>query len=506
MKWRQTTCQLGVRVVQQTLRTARCYALDIIEQKEIGKKLKNMNKQIFTIGYEIPTLSNKDIDFYKDLSLMDADILLISPDSLEPRGDWVSFTQSDDGCYNVDASKTYINKMSRLRKEMQDHLSSGKNIFLLLSKEEKFRLANGVSSPKKGQHTYSTETFSNYSVLPISIGSLTSASGKHVEFAGDPIFSDFYKNFNKHLEYQLYIENSKEARIIFTGKDKAKILGAVYKVGSGHIVALPYLGYDEKKFIKYDKVKKGNFWTDEACKFGKMLIDCLLKIDQQLANVIDKTPPPEWVLDTKFSTEKETLIKNVIEKNLDDIKKIEKKNDELKQTLKNEEILKDLLFENGKPLECAVIESLKILGYEAGSYNDGELELDQVIISPEKIRFIGECEGKDDKDINITKFRQLVESLNADFARDEVDEKALGILFGNSERLKIPEERTLDFTKKCKIGAEREKIALIKTVDLFYVAKYLKENLDADFQKKCRDAIYNGLGEIVVFPEIPKNE
>lgn len=42
---------------------------------------------------------------------MDADILLISPDSLEPRGDWVSFTVRDGGCYNVGASKEYKQKI-----------------------------------------------------------------------------------------------------------------------------------------------------------------------------------------------------------------------------------------------------------------------------------------------------------------------------------------------------------------------------------------------------------
>jgi hypothetical protein len=126
-----------------------------------------------------------------------------------------------------------------------------------------------------------------------------------------------------------------------------------------------------------------------------------------------------------------------------------------------------------------------------------------VTSSPEKNRYIGETEGKDNKDINVTKFRQLVDALNADFARVEVKEKAFGILFGNAERLKEPEKRKLDFTAKCKSGAEREKIALVRTIDLFAVAKYLNENDDEKFKKECREAIHKGLGKIVVFPEIP---
>ncbi|UTN02828.1 hypothetical protein L0669_15995 [Flavobacterium bizetiae] len=67
-----------------------------------------------------------------------------------------------------------------------------------------------------------------------------------------------------------------------------------------------------------------------------------------------------------------------------------------------------------------------------------------------------------------------------------------------------PKSRKLDFTEKCKIGAEREKIALVRTSDLFMVIKYLRENENDEFKKKCRDAIYNGLGKIVKFPNIPK--
>jgi len=204
--------------------------------------------------------------------------------------------------------------------------------------------------------------------------------------------------------------------------------------------------------------------------------------------------------------EKRIRNKKAIDKNTKEIEKIKLRNEKLQVELEEEQALKDLLFEQGKPLENAVIESLKVLGYEAENYDDGELELDQVINSPEGQRFIGECEGKDNKDINITKFRQLLESLNADFAREEVEEKAFGILFGNPERLKNPAERTLDFTKKCKICAEREKIALIKTTDLFVVTKYLKENKDTAYQKACRKAIHDGLGKIVRFPSIPKKK
>jgi len=237
---------------------------------------------------------------------------------------------------------------------------------------------------------------------------------------------------------------------------------------------------------------------------GDNFVKCLLEISKKLTDESEKTPTPEWVLKKQYLGKKEKKLYDSIDNNSENIANIMQENERLKIELEKEIKLKDLLFEQGKPLENAVIKALKILGYQAENYDDGDLEMDQVIISPEKNRYIGENEGKDNKDINITKFRQLVDALNADFARDEVKEKAFGILFGNPERLKDPEKRKLDFTTKCKSGAKKENIALVKTVDLFAVAKFLNENDDKKFKKDCRNAIHKGLGNIVVFPAIPK--
>ena len=465
-----------------------------------------MSKKIFSIGYEVPGNHAEYVDFSSEKSLMDADILLISPGSLRPSGDWVSFSSSDGGCYNVEASKKYKQKMSHLQKEIKDHTDSGRSVFIFLTPEEKKCLAYAVSTTK-GQRSYSTETYSNYNFLPIGLGTLTSASGNHVQFCANSIFGDFYKKFEKHLEYQAYIENLKNAQIVFTGKNKAKILGAVYKIGAGNLIVLPCLKYDYDKFVKTKKDKNGkekSYWTDAASKFGHSLVECLVKISNELSASTDKTPAPEWVNnEPAFVGTKEKQIVHSIasaEKKLSDLKKeIEKLNTELSE----EQVLKDLLFEQGKPLEKAVIKALKILGYNAENYNDGDLEMDQIIISPEGHRYIGECEGKNEKDIDISKFRQLTDSMNEDYAREEVEEKAFGILFGNPQRFTPWDKRTLDFTKKCKSGAEREKIALIKTADLYKVTKYLTENEDKQFQKGCRESIHKGLGAVIAFPDLP---
>ena len=189
-----------------------------------------------------------------------------------------------------------------------------------------------------------------------------------------------------------------------------------------------------------------------------------------------------------------------IENHKSEILKKQKEIENLKLKLDEQESLKDLLFETGKPLENAVIKALKILNYQAENYDDGKLELDQIIYSPEGERFIGECEGKDNKDIDVSKFRQLLDGLNADFEKEEVNEKAVGLLFGNPQRLLNPSERTLTFTQKCMTGAKRENIGLIKTEDLFLVCRHILENNDDKFAEKCRKAISQQLGQIIKFP------
>ena len=466
-----------------------------------------MEKQIFTIGYTIPTFDKSHVDFYDDLSLMDADVLLISPDALEPRGDWVNFTTSDGGCYNVAASKTYKQKMSSLRKEIEDYLNAGKNVFILLTKKEEYQLANSVSSERKGQNTFNTEMYGNYNFLPTNIGALTSASGKHVEFSGNPTFSDFYEKFGKDLEYQLYIENPSGAQIIFTGKDKTKILGAIYKIKNGHLVVLPFIKYDEEKFTEYrgkGKEKK-EYWTKEATQFGKSLTKALVDIDKALRKGGDKTPPPDWTNEADFYLAQEQVLQKDVEKKTKEIEKLILQKNELLTKIDEEIKLRGLLFEKGKILENAIGIALKILGYKAENYNDGNLELDHIITSPEGDRFIGEAEGKDTSAINIDKFRQLATNIQEDLQRDEVENPAIGILFGNGFRLTKPSERAEQFTTKCINTAKSSNCVLLRTADLFRVAKYTKELKDENFAKSCRDMIKDSLGKIVEFPTLPTN-
>ncbi len=96
-------------------------------------------------------------------------------------------------------------------------------------------------------------------------------------------------------------------------------------------------------------------------------------------------------------------------------------------------------------------------------------------------------------------------NIHEDFARDEIEETATGVLFGNAYRLKNLEERDDFFTKKCISAVKRTGTVLVRTPDLFTVAQYLSGTTDKKFASRCRKAIFSAAGEIVTFPERPKS-
>jgi hypothetical protein len=167
--------------------------------------------------------------------------------------------------------------------------------------------------------------------------------------------------------------------------------------------------------------------------------------------------------------------------------------------------LRGLLYETGHPLEGAVLEALRLLGFTAEGYRDLDSDFDAVFVDPEGDRLIGEAEGKNDKAVNIDKLDQLERNVREDFEKRTDSNYAKGVLFGNASRLVPLEQRVEFFTAKCIAGAKRSGIALVRTPDLFPIARYLKEHPDTVFAKNCRAAILNTSGTVVAFPPTPQS-
>jgi len=458
-------------------------------------------QSIVGINFTFP--SNEDdqlrLDGFGSLSEVEIAVFYLSFYGCHYNDDSSNSTYRGKRLLNQESSTKLLEHIVHWKREVESFLNHGKTLILFLEQKETLYIHTGdkkISGTGRNQQvTNIVQDVDNYNFLPFDL-SIYPSEGRII-LPASPIVNNFYSGTKEILHYEAYITGNNLVPL-FISKNKDKILGCYFKVMNGYVIVLPLLE------IGYENFEKQNGdWNVKGLKYSEKLKMLLQKLNNSIKTNINKTPPPIWAELSEYEIkDAEEIKKKVIQVN-SIIKNAIFEKENLEMLLPQAQILKDLLYESGKPLELAVIKALEILGYSAENFNDGKLELDQIIISPEGYRYIGECEGKDNKAIDVSKFRQLTDNLTEDFEREDVNEKAFGLLFGNSQRLIEPSKRTLDFTQKCLSGAKRDNIGLIRTIDLFIVARYLLENSNEVFKKDCREAIHKQLGGIVNFPTIP---
>lgn len=459
-------------------------------------------RRILTIEYELPGFSESYEKYNSKKSLLDSDIVIFRPH--------INFHLCEHYREKRICDKVYLENFREAVKhwnsEIREYLKAGRVLFVILDKLDQFYIRTSPSRYSENDMSRRTTDIliggSNYDLLSKSKIIMNSVGDGIL--CKNKVFGEFFNNFKSRLSYRVYLK-SESIEPGFTTKYGDKVIGGIENIGNGKIVYLPMLNFKVKDFIGKNEDDKLDL-NKEEIKCSEIFIKNLVSIEKLILCKETKSIQPNWLENEEFELINVQKNKSIIDRLNQQINDLIKKSDLLKNEIKKENELKDLLFETGKPLENAVIKGLTILGYEAENYNDGELELDQIIISPEKNRFIGECEGKDNKAIEINKLRQLADLINEDFDKNDVPQEAYGLLIGNPQRVLIPSARTLSFTNKCKSAANRRNIGLILTSDLFRVCKYIIDKKDSNFKRECRDAIKNGLGGIIKFPKIPEKQ
>jgi hypothetical protein len=268
------------------------------------------------------------------------------------------------------------------------------------------------------------------------------------------------------------------------------------------LLLLPFIDFELDEYTYENEKDKKTYWTKEAIALGKRFVASICELDKTLRTTNELSAQPDWITQDKFILPKEDIARSTLLEVEAKIDEIQKEKEQIEQRIADESVLKRLLYEKGKPLEASIRIALEIIGFTVSHYKESDSEFDVVFESDEG-RVLGEAEGKDNKAISIDKLRQLEMNIHEDFSRDDVSTMAKGALIGNAYRLVEPEKREAFFTEKCLTAANRSSTALIRTVDLFFAARYLSGNTDEVFSKKCREAILAAVG-IVEFPEIPE--
>jgi hypothetical protein len=494
------------------------------------------DKIVYSIECEIPGNLSKFIRYNSLTSLLDADIILFRPNI----SDLIGYADTYKGKPSLSDTRSFNlrEKTDHWRRELLDAFNAGKTIFIILDELEEVYIDTGDRTYSgTGRNTRTTRIvaeFNNYKSVPIDL-KFVNSNGSSMKLAEkSEIISFLWREISEISTYKVFIDGKVSRPLIYT-KTGDKVVGALItaKTGSGAMILLPYIGLYNDRFLKpyveddgsnndnseekesedlediedneENEDRKGTkyAWSEEGISFGHRFVSILVEIDKTLKKDSQLTPTPEWAKIADYQLPKERKTREeliLIESKLEEI---QKEKEELRIKLASEGILRGLLFEKGKPLENAILNALKVLGFATSHYRDIESEFDVVFESNEG-RLLGEAEGKDKKAINIDKLRQLEMNIHEDYAREDIKEMAKGVLFGNAYRLSEIRLRGEYFSEKCLVAVRRSGIALVRTPDLFPPAKYLSENDDKEYASLCRLAILNTQGGMVVFPEPPE--
>jgi hypothetical protein len=461
-------------------------------------------KKIVTVGLEVPGGEVEEVDILSKRSLLDSDIIVFSPAIPNTYGSDTYLGKeslSDDSSFRVRETLTHW------RRELAGAFDAGKLIIALLPEPEVVYAATGEKkysgTGRNARVTRIVEELGAYSALPVEWRYQT-ASGTEMSIVSEArFFAPYWAEFAKYSRYEVYLEWKSSEPLVKT-RTGNRVVGACVRKGRGALLAVPNLYLDDEDFWETRKEdgKQETYWTKNAETFGKRFASMLVALADALASEVAITPPPAWTQDDAYRLAEEADIERNIESITAQVVKFEERRREIEAQLEAVGALRRLLFEQGKPLEDALLQGLGLLGFEAQGFRENGSEFDAVFVSPEG-RFIGEVEGKDNRSINIDKFSQLERNLNEDFARDGVDQFAKGVLFGNAYRLRSVDARADPFTEKCRTAAKRLGVALVHTPDLFEPCRYLKNNSDIDYARECRETIFRTVGDIVVFPAPP---
>lgn len=465
-------------------------------------------RRIFTVGFDLPGSEFEYIQFDSDQTLLDADIVLYLPTlgdcSFEYGEEWAG-----RAILSHSSSFSTKTRLDHWRAEIVAAVSAGKLIIVHLAKPIEYCRYTGErrfsGTGRSRVQTNIVTEISSYEAVP-NIKKVTSKSGSGIRLEKDGTYlAPYWNEFAEFSPYEVEIEGEFN-KILLRSQAGNRIIGAAFHGKSGALLFLPPLRYDNDRFVGTadeggDEEKQ--YWTKEALKFGKRLVSALVGLADVLKQSAQVTPPPAWSLSSEFRLSRESELEARISACTAEIVKLQVNKANFERQLGDAGDLRRLLFEQGKPLERAVLEAMKLIGFDAQGFTDGKSEFDGVFVSPEG-RCLGEAEGKDNKAINIEKFSQLERNLQEDFGRDEVTEYAKALLFGNAYRLKPIADRSEFFTDKCISAAKRVGAGLIRTPDLFAPARYMREHPDdSEYAKKCRECIFSTAGAVVVFPEPP---
>jgi hypothetical protein len=485
-----------------------------------------LNKYIVSVGFPIPGHLIEEVDYRSSRSLLDADVVLFSPDLY---GFLVAEIFQGKSRIADSDSPILMQCVKHWHNELTLALEAGKTVFVFLRDIHEVFVATGESrnegTGRLARRINIVEPLDPYSSIPIPSfqAAIHRTKGSRIRPTKDiGVLVSYWRAFGPYTTFQINLNKPIGIPSLVT-QTGDRMVGGIVQVSNftGRLILLPPPEFDLVLKAERQRTPEKNKEamlsgdtnagprtatkkkTQAKPQYLQSFVSHLLEIDKTIRAKAETTPTPAWAKTNEYTfvRERECAAEiAAIKKEIDDLL-------ERESTIAIEATavgnLRGLLFESGKALEGAIIEALCLMGFKAANFSDGDSEFDIVFEDPDGMRFIGEAEGKNDKWINIDKLAQLERNVQEDFAKRQADEYSKPVLFGNAHRFLPPAERGPYFTEKCIKGSQRAKAALVRTPDLFTVTKYLREHADKEYAALCRVAIRDTSGEIVQFPPPP---
>ena len=304
-------------------------------------------------------------DFRSSTSFLDYDAVVINTSFLATEYD-ADFPKTYKGKRMItkDDSHRIVDDFIRTKTQIIELLKQGKNVFILMTKNENCFIYTGKTSysgtGKNARGTDYVAEFDTFSFLPIDINP-TMVSGETFNIVCQPPYSVFFQKIKEMIYYDAYFEAPKKSALL-TIPNSDKVISSIFEYEKGKIIVLPYL-YDEDWFEDEKDWKK--------C--GKIFLDALFELNHILLSNTESYTLPLWSENIKILDEEE--IENKIEQERKKIRLLESKMQTHESLLKKVQQKKILITASGTPLEEAVQEILKEIGFSLYEVEKGRSDI-----------------------------------------------------------------------------------------------------------------------------------
>jgi hypothetical protein len=432
------------------------------------------------VGVRIPSKHVTFAPIRSNASLAEWDIAVFRPVAQE-------FTRNAPGATGSPArldertSAEFRHAARHWHAQLQAALDLGRTVILFLPEPETLHLA------REGDPT-ETETASSYDLAPVPADWTPEAGMNMTPGPGAAMLDSYWARFSAMSKYHVAWAEHPDRPALLTPRGHVVGFEAIHGASGGRLVVLPDLPFDDSSFIESDGENRPR-WTQAAIDFAETLARELLLLADMAAAA------PDWVDNPEFRLASEAGARAQIEELEERLRALQRDIANKRRDLSEASRLKDLMFAAGPRLDEAVVQALLALGFEPEATDIVASGLDTPFRCPEG-RIFGAAEGTDNGPVGLSRLPQLTYRVLEDAERDEAEEPAKGVLFGNAHRLTPPALREACFSDKCARMATSTSLALLDTVTLFHAVQRQLETGDEDAARAFRSQLVASSGVV----------